>query len=389
MSDGTTSDVTEQVSWGVNGPPIATVNRVGAVTAQQNGSTTIVAQSGGISASANLTVAPVAGLTIIPSSLSMAPSTSTQFHAIATLNDGKTEDVTALVSWTSMQSSVAGVNGGLVTAVGSGSTMIMAQGNGMSGSAGVNVIEPVSLTIVPSPVNVIIGTSYQLHAIATLSDGTTEDVTAIATWTTAQPSIAAVSATALIMGEQVGSTTVYAQADGQTASAPVNVIPLLLVSYYNLANAQSSGTDGTVYLAHPGLVQTDLCAMIYVFDSGQELNECCGCVISDSGLLTLSLMNDLTSNTLTGKQPAAGAIEIVPSQLTNGQCNAGSITPGATLVGWEANTQVGPPGNYSVSEVPFLRSPLVPTEAQTLAGECSMLQQLGSGSGTCTCGTGN
>lgn len=389
MSDGTTSDVTEEVSWGVNGPPIATVSKVGAVTAQQNGSTTIVAQTGGISASANLTVAPVASLTIVPSSLSMAPSTSTQFHAIATLNDGKTEDVTALVSWSSLQSSIAGVNGGLVTAVGSGSTTIMAQGNGMSGSAGVNVIEPVSLTIVPSPVNIIIGTNHQLHAIATLSDGTTEDVTTIATWSTAQPSIAAVNSSGLITGEQVGSTTVYAQADGQTASAPVNVIPLLLVSYYNLANAQSSGIDGTVYLAHPGLVQGDLCAMIYVFDSGQELNECCGCVISDSGLLTLSLMNDLTSNTLTGKQPVAGAVEIVPSQLTNGQCNAGSITPAATLVGWEANTQVGPPGNYSVSEVPFLRSPLVPSEAQTLAGECSMLQQLGSGAGTCTCGTGN
>jgi hypothetical protein len=198
-----------------------------------------------------------------------------------------------------------------------------------------------------------------------------------------------VSNTGMITGEQVGSTTVFAQADGQTASAPVNVLPLLLVSYYNLANAQNSGIDGTVYLAHPGLVQTDLCAMIYVFDSAQELNECCGCAISDSGLLTLSLMNDLTSNTLTGKQAVAGTVEIVSSQPTGGQCNAGSITPAATLVGWETNTQVGPPGNYQVSEVPFESSPLVPTEAQVLAGECSMLQQLGSGAGTCTCGTGN
>ena len=389
MSDGTTSEVTGDVSWSVNNAAIATVSRAGAVTAQQNGSTTIVAQTGGISATASLTVAPVASLTIVPSSLSMAPSTSAQFRAIATLSDGKKEDVTAIVSWSTMQSNIAGVNGGLVTAGQSGSTTIMAQGNGMSGSAGVNVLEPVSLSIIPSPVNIVIGTNFQLHAVATLSDGTTEDVTSIATWSTTQPSIASVSSTGMITGAQVGSTTVFAQADGQSASAPVNVIPLLLVSYYNLANARNSGTDGTVYIAHPGLVPGDLCAMIYVFDSGEELNECCGCVISDSGLLTLSLMNDLTSNPLTGKQPVAGTVEIVSSQLTGGQCNAGSPTPAGTLLGWEANVQPGTPGTFQVSEVPFHRSPLVPSEAQTLAGECSMLQQLGSGAGTCTCGTGN
>ncbi|HUB02583.1 MAG TPA: Ig-like domain-containing protein [Terriglobales bacterium] len=389
MSDGTTSDVTEEVSWSVNGPPIATVNNRGQVTAQQNGSATIVAQSGGISASASLTVAPVASLIISPSSLSMAPSTSAQFHAIATLTDGKQEDVTALVSWSSMQSSVAGVNGGLVTAVNSGSTTIMAQGNGMSGSAGINVIEPTSLTIIPSPVSIIIGTSLQLRAVATLSDGTTEDVTAITMWTSAQPSIAAISNNGMVTGEQIGSTTIYAQADGQTASTMVTVLPLLMVSYYNLTNAQNSGADGTVYLAHPGMVPGDLCAMIYVFDSAQEMNECCGCLISDSGLRTLSLINDLTSNTLTGKQPVAGTVEILSSQPTAGQCNAGTITPAGTLVGWETNPQISTAGTYQVTEVPFQPSPLVSSEAQVLASECSMIQQLGSGAGTCTCGTGN
>jgi trimeric autotransporter adhesin len=390
MSDGTTADVTEQVAWSVNGPGIATISNVGVVTAQQNGSSTILAQTGGgISASASLTVAPVATLNIIPSSLSLAPDTSAQFHAIATLSDGKTEDVTAIVSWSSKQPSIAGVNGGLVTAALSGSTTIVAQGNGMSGSAGINVLQPVSLSIVPSPVSIVIGTNYQLRAIATLSDGTTEDVTAITTWSSVQPGIVAVNSTGMITGEQIGSTTIIAQAEGQTASGTVTVIPLLLVSYYNLANAQNSGADGTVYLAHPGLVPGDLCAMIYVFDSGQEMNECCGCVISDNGLLTLSLINDLTSNTLTGKQPVAGTIEIVPSQPTGGQCNAASVTPAGGLVGWETNPQISTPGTYQVTEVPFHPAPLVSTESQVLATECSMIQQLGSGAGTCTCGTGN
>jgi hypothetical protein len=192
----------------------------------------------------------------------------------------------------------------------------------------------------------------------------------------------------LVTANRVGSTTIMASASGLTASASVTVTPLLLLTYFNLSNAQNSGDDGVIRLVNPGLVPGDLCAMIYVFDRSQEMNECCGCKISDSGLLTLSLINDLTANTLTGTKPVAGAIEIIPSNLGQGaSCNAGNPSPDAALSAWSTHVQ-GSPGAYNVTEEAFSRSMLSVSEATILATECSMIQQLGSGQGICTCGSG-
>jgi hypothetical protein len=41
-----------------------------------------------------------------------------------------------------------------------------------------------------------------------------------------------------------------------------------------------------------------------------------------------------------------------------------------------------------VTEETFAQTQLSNTEASVLAGECSMIQQLGSGAGVCSCGTG-
>jgi hypothetical protein len=160
------------------------------------------------------------------------------------------------------------------------------------------------------------------------------------------------------------------------------------VNYFNLANAQQTGFEATVRLTNPGLTSGNLCAMVYVFNSKQVLNECCGCTISDSGLLTLSLANDLTANTLTGKQPVAGVIEVVPSNPgPNGQCNAASLSPNGVILGWGTNV-LPSTSDVQVTEETFAQTQLSNTEASVLAGECSMIQQLGSGAGVCSCGTG-
>ena len=163
----------------------------------------------------------------------------------------------------------------------------------------------------------------------------------------------------------------------------------MTVSYFNLANAVSSGSDGTVRLVNPGTTPGDMCAMVYVFDRNQELNECCGCKISDSGLLTLSLVKDLTANTLTGKKPVAGSVEVVPSDPDlNGQCNAGSPAPNRIIHAWETNIQDSS-GSFPTTEIRFANGQLSDAEAQVLGTLCSMIQQMGSGAGICSCGTGN
>jgi hypothetical protein len=235
----------------------------------------------------------------------------------------------------------------------------------------------------------VLQSSRQLQAMATMSDGTTQNATATAAWSSAQPIIASVSTGGLATAQQVGSTTIQAQISGVTGSASLTVIPLMTVSYFNLSNVTKSGYDDTIRLTNPGLTFGNLCAMIYVFDRNEELNECCGCTISDSGLLTLSLTNDLTANTLTRKKPVAGVIEIVPSNPgQNGQCNAGSLAPNGSILGWGTNVQASH-GSFQVTEETFAQTRLTDTQAEVLATECTMMQQLGSGRGICSCGTGD
>jgi hypothetical protein len=253
-------------------------------------------------------------------------------------------------------------------------------------------ITPVAVTainIVPAPLSMVLGSNRQLQAIATMSDGTTQNMTAKVSWSSLQPLIADVSSSGLAMGDRVGSTTIVAQANGVTGSADVKVVGLALVNYFNHASAVTAGVDSTIYLANPGLLPgKDICAMVYVFDQTQELNECCGCMISDSGMRTLSLLNDLTSNPLTGKKPRVGEIKIVPSDASqNPQCDPASLAPAGAVAGWGTNAQ-GSGADLQVTETPFQNVPLSDYEESFLSNMCSFVKKLGSGKGICSCGTG-
>jgi hypothetical protein len=82
--------------------------------------------------------------------------------------------------------------------------------------------------------------------------------------------------------------------------------------------------EGTLRITNPGLQggarginsAGTLCAMIYVFSADQQLNECCGCLVTPNGLQTADVKTQLTANTLTGRTPNDGVIQVV-SAATN------------------------------------------------------------------------
>ena len=108
--------------------------------------------------------------------------------------------------------------------------------------------------------------------------------------------------------------------------------------------------------------------MVYVFDQNQELTECCGCSVSDSGLRTLSLLNDLTANPLTGTKSPAGTVMVIPSDIgQNPQCDPGSLTPTGVILGWETNDQALSNGTFQVTDTSFASAPLNSGTATNLA----------------------
>jgi hypothetical protein len=399
FSDGTTKNLSSSVTWKASPSTVARISTQGSLTGLVQGTAEVSAVSQGITGNISVTIGSAAlmQIAVSPNQSSLPLGESEPLTATGSFSDGTTQNLTSSVKWTSAVPGIAGVSSaGAVVGKSVGTATINATFASVTGVASLTVMPAVivALNISPATLSLVISNSSQFQATATLSDGTTQNLTGAVTWSSGTPNILNVTNGGLVTGVQVGAGTLLARTTSGSfkASASVTVTPLMTVSYFNRANAVSSGYDGTIRLTNPGVTtgysDGNLCAMVYVFDRNQELNECCGCTISDNGLRTLSVVNDLTANPLSGKVPVAGSIEIVPSEPgSNGQCNAGSPDPNGVILGWETNVQ-GMTGAFQVTEMPLLLVPLGNTEAKVLASECSMLEQLGSGAGVCTCGSG-
>ena len=131
--------------------------------------------------------------------------------------------------------------------------------------------------------------------------------------------------------------------------------------------------------------------MIYVFDSDQQLTECCGCVETHNGLRTLSVKSNLTSNPLTGVVSKNGVIKVVSAAVNNSPCDPTSnVRPLSNLRAW--GTHIQNPVNeaaYPITETEFSDSRLGATELANLQAQCAFVNILGSGQGICSCGTGD
>jgi trimeric autotransporter adhesin len=132
------------VSWSSDQPQTASVSQSGVVTGLAPGSVTIMATSGGKTGSAAITVqlAPVASVTVSPSTLNLRRDRDpTGGTLAATLRDALGNALTGReVSWSSSNTQVATVNdSGVVTAQNKGDATVTATSEGVNGTAMVKV----------------------------------------------------------------------------------------------------------------------------------------------------------------------------------------------------------------------------------------------------------
>jgi hypothetical protein len=174
------------------------------------------------------------------SSVSVGPSTpppqvaaggTVQLKATGTYSDQSTTDLTNTVAWTSGDSSSATVtSGGLVTCIATAAkqVVISAASAAVTGTVQVNCLAPTlnSIAVAPQNSTVLAGGSVQLTATAAYSYGPSQDLTASATWTSSDVTVATVSGGLVTCvaganraatinassGAVVGSTTVNCQA---------------------------------------------------------------------------------------------------------------------------------------------------------------------------------
>ena len=149
--DGSSLDVTEQVSWSSSALGVATVSNAagsrGLATSVSVGMATITAALGGANGSSVLTVTPATlmTITISPLNASTPLATPVQYTAMGTYSDSTTQNITTLVTWNSSDMGVATISTapgseGVATPVATGTTTISATLNSVSSNTTLTVV---------------------------------------------------------------------------------------------------------------------------------------------------------------------------------------------------------------------------------------------------------
>src|ERR1017187_10168392 len=275
----TTSNISSSVTWTTGNPSVATINAAGLATAVGAGYTQIIASSGGISATSDITVSIGGGGTSGAPSITVVPGTAaatfvgetTQFLASGSLTaGGASQNLTNQVQWISSNVQVATVSsGGLATAVGSGTTTITASSGGVNGSAVLTVTisgassQP-TLAIIPSGASAtFVGETTQFIALGNLiGSAATQNLTGNVTWSSSDVSVATIDqnglATAVEANTAPNSTTITAIGTTSTGSL-ISATSLLAVATGGSVNLPTlavymAGTGTGTITSSPGTI---------------------------------------------------------------------------------------------------------------------------------------
>jgi hypothetical protein len=256
-SDGTTGDLTAQVTWASATTAAASISPAGLATPGQPGSTVISATLGAVvgSTSLSVTAATLKSITLAPTNPSIAAGTTQQFAALGHFSNGDAHDVTQQATWTSGKPAAATIGpSGLAAGVAAGTTTISASLSGVTGTTILSVTSSTlqSILVTPASPQVAVGLTVPLKATGTFSDGTTQDLTGLATWSSASTAVATVAATGIVSGVLAGTSTITATFSGVSGSTLVTVGSSVLQSIVVTPAGQTIPVNGTLQMTATG-----------------------------------------------------------------------------------------------------------------------------------------
>ncbi len=260
-TDNSTQDLTTSVAWTSSDPTVASISNAaashGLATGVSPGSVTIAAASGNVSGSMNLIVTPAAlvSIALIPANPSIANGTRQQFAATGTYTDTSTHDVTAAVTWSSSDTTVATISNatgsnGLATSVSQGSVTITATLGAIAGATGLTVTPAalVSIAVIPANSSIANGTGQQFAATGTYTDNSTQPLTTAVSWSSSDTTVATISnasgSNGLASSAGQGTATMTATLGTVSGSTGLTVTAATLVSIA-ITPISPSITDGT------------------------------------------------------------------------------------------------------------------------------------------------
>jgi hypothetical protein len=387
-SDGSTQNLTSQVTWESANPTVASINSAGLANAVAAGTTIITAELYPVSSTpVTLSVASPTLISIVVSPAtppSLTVGSTQQFTATGNYSDGSTKNITNQVTWESTSPGIATItSGGLVNGIAAGSTTIIAALYLVS-STPVNLtvgsgsmVMLTSIAVTPgNPYNLSVGSTQQFTATGTYSDGSTEDITSAVTWNSSDTGVAIISPNGLATGVADGSTDITASLSAYTS----DIISLTVISSATTLSAIAISPSAPAALNAGDTLQfsatgtysdgsiTDITSQVTWASSNTAV-----VVISTNGLATA------VSAGTTAITAAISPITSTPVTLTV----TGTPGPGPAASGsyWESllpmPPQDGPPLPAFLSfKWPWLKTPTTPGNLQITVYDASTQQLL-------------
>lgn len=219
FADGTVTDVTSKATWSSSDEAVAFVDK-GSITTYAEGNVTITASYGGKSVTATAAVGKSNKLSVDNESLNLRLNGVHQLVLTTLDASGTSSTVTDSAVWTTADENIATVTKGLVTGYKTGKTTVTAVYGGKTITIAVSVETAARLNLTVSKLNLGKDQSKAVTAMANYEDGTSQDVTADAVWSTDNADVADVSK-GTITAYATGSAVITASYGGKTATVKV------------------------------------------------------------------------------------------------------------------------------------------------------------------------
>lgn len=210
-SDGTTEDITSQVSWLSSNQTVVSVDSNGNISGNIKGQSTVVASLNGVdsnSLSVIVSEAVLKELVINLDSAVISKGSFTNARATGYYSDGTRQDLTSEVAWSSSDSSTANITqNGQIQSLKIGNTSISAKfGNLDSNILVLSVTDAVlkSISISISDNSIASGLTSYATAVGYFSDGTQQNVTNQVNWSSSDSNIANINKNGEISGIKQG-----------------------------------------------------------------------------------------------------------------------------------------------------------------------------------------
>jgi len=246
FSGGVVEDVTSRVTYTTTDRAVVAVSAAGLITAgTQAGSALVKAvddrSDATVAVSVTVVAARITSIEVTPTPATvMQRGTTQQFRAMGIYSSGVQRDVTAEVSWSSLNVAAAVVGDtpldkGVVRAVADGDTTILAtdgatrvQGRSLVFVTG-SAPQLQALVVTPNPGVVAVTKTTPYAALGVFSDGTSRDMTREVTWASSRVDLATVDAVGVVTGVAIGDTTISATGPEPSTSvrgsAAAKVVP--------------------------------------------------------------------------------------------------------------------------------------------------------------------